>query len=194
VLSLFSCGDERVLTVVLEDGREESRELARRVRHADGDGEMCSPNSLNEGGGTRRRPKVDQFPKRWMKPLPLGVMSPAPEGLLERLAFGESGSPLAGGADNAFGCCLCPVAVVGRLLAVDNPRRTGGGRPRRAGGGSETNSSGSRPRSGYIFRVAGADCCIDGSLAGCSPGVRPMGVGVVGVVTVVDGVGAERTD
>jgi hypothetical protein len=72
VVSLFSCGDECVL-VDLEDGREESRELVlRRVRHADGDGETCSPNSFSEGGGARRRPKVDQFPRRSMKPPPLG--------------------------------------------------------------------------------------------------------------------------
>jgi len=100
VISLVSCGDECVL-VVLEDGREESRELVlRRVRHADGDGEICSPNSFSEGGGARRRPKVGQFPRRSMKPLPLdGVW---PEELLERLAFaGESASPLAEGADDA---------------------------------------------------------------------------------------------
>ena len=86
MFSLFSCGDECVLVVILEDGREERGELARRIRHADGDGEICSPNSFSEGGGARRRPKVDQFPRRSMKPPPplpppLGVVWP--EELLE---------------------------------------------------------------------------------------------------------------
>jgi hypothetical protein len=54
VLSLFSCSDECVLVVILEDGREESRELARCVHHADGNGDMCSPNSFNKGVGCRR--------------------------------------------------------------------------------------------------------------------------------------------
>lgn len=75
VFSLFWDGDECML-VVLEDER---RELARRVRHADGD--ICSPNSFREGGGARRRPKVDQFPRRSMKPRPLGAV--LPEELLE---------------------------------------------------------------------------------------------------------------
>jgi hypothetical protein len=39
VFSLFSAGDECRL-VVLEDRRDERRELVRRVRHADGDGEI----------------------------------------------------------------------------------------------------------------------------------------------------------
>jgi hypothetical protein len=79
VFSLFSAGDEYRL-VVLEDRRDEGRELVRRVRHADGDGEICicSPNSSKEGGGARFRPNVDQFPSRSMKPralaLALGVL------------------------------------------------------------------------------------------------------------------------
>jgi hypothetical protein len=99
---LCSCGEECVL-VVLEDGREERRELARRMRQADGDGEIWSPNSFSEGGGARRRPKVDQFPKRRMRPPGLGMVWP--EELLEGLAFaGESASFLAeGAADGAFG-------------------------------------------------------------------------------------------
>jgi hypothetical protein len=71
VFSLFSCGDECVL-VVLYDGPEERRELARRARHADGDGETCTPNSFSDGGGARRRPNVDQVPRRSMKPGALG--------------------------------------------------------------------------------------------------------------------------
>lgn len=79
MFSLFSCGDECVLVVILEGGREERHEFVRRVRHADGDGESCSPNSFSEGGGARRRPKVDQFPRRSMKPPPL---PPAPLGVV----------------------------------------------------------------------------------------------------------------
>jgi hypothetical protein len=75
---LFSAGDECVL-VLLEDRRDERRELVRRVRHADG--ETSSPNSFREGGGARRRPKVDQFPRRSMNPRPIGVV--LPEELLE---------------------------------------------------------------------------------------------------------------
>jgi hypothetical protein len=67
--SLFS-GDEYMLEVM----RDERRELARRVRHADG--KTCSPNSFREGGGARLRPKVDQFPRRSMKPRLLGVVLP----------------------------------------------------------------------------------------------------------------------
>jgi hypothetical protein len=86
VFSLFSCGDECVLVVILDAGREERHEFVRRVRHADGDGETCPPNSFSEGGGARRRPKVDQVPRRSMKPpplppTPLGVVWP--EELLE---------------------------------------------------------------------------------------------------------------
>jgi len=106
VFSLFSAGDECRL-VVLEDER---RELARRVRHADGDGEICicSPNSFREGGGARRRPKVDQVPSRSMKPRPL-ALAPAlgvllPEELFDGLAFGESESSLTDvGANDASG-------------------------------------------------------------------------------------------
>jgi hypothetical protein len=68
VFSLFSAGDEYMLEVKWD----ERRELVRRVRHADG--EVCSPNSFREGGRARRRPKVDQFPRRSMKPRPLGVV------------------------------------------------------------------------------------------------------------------------
>ena len=83
---MFSCGgDECVLVVILEAGREERHEFVRRgVRHADGEGDTIrSPNSFNEGGGARRRPKVDQSPRRSMKPplLP-GVVWPV-ELLLE---------------------------------------------------------------------------------------------------------------
>lgn len=84
VFSLFSAGDECRL-VVLEDRRDE------RVRHADGDGEICicSPNSFKEGGGAQRRPNVDQVPSRSMKPRPLALaLAPAlgvllPEELLD---------------------------------------------------------------------------------------------------------------
>jgi hypothetical protein len=79
VFSLFSGGDECML-VLLEDRRDERRELVRRVRHADG--VISSPNSFREGGGARRRPKVDQFPRRSMKPRPLGVVL-LPEELLD---------------------------------------------------------------------------------------------------------------
>jgi hypothetical protein len=81
VFSLFSGGVECML-VVLEDRRDERRELVRRVRHADG--EVCSPNSFREGGGARCLPKVDQFPRRSRKPRPLalGVLG-LPEELLE---------------------------------------------------------------------------------------------------------------
>ena len=185
VVSLFSYGDECVL-VVLEDGREESRELVlRRVRHADGDGETCSPNSFSEGGGARRRPKVDQFPKRSMKPPPLGMVWSGSEEPLERLAFvGESASPLAEGADDASARRVGSVVGVWRLLGPDSPRRTGGGRPWRIVVGSAVRSSGKRSRSGYIFRETGTDSCIGGgSLMGSS----------LGVVTVVVVVGGGRT-
>jgi hypothetical protein len=74
VFSLFSAGEECKL-VVLEDSRDERRELVRRVRHADGDGGICicSPNSFKEGGGARCRPNVDQFPSRSMKPRPIAL-------------------------------------------------------------------------------------------------------------------------
>jgi hypothetical protein len=99
VVTLFSYGDECVL-VVLEDGRDERRELARMPRHANGEGETCTPNSFSEGGGARRRPNVDQFPNRWMKPRPPGVVWP--EESLDWLAFGElSSQPLAEGIDGA---------------------------------------------------------------------------------------------
>ena len=83
---MFSAGDECRL-VVLEDRRDERRELVRRVRHADGDGEICisSPNSFKEGGGARCRPNVDQFPRRSMKrrPLALALGVLLPEELLD---------------------------------------------------------------------------------------------------------------
>jgi hypothetical protein len=86
------------MLVLLEDRRDERRELVRRVRHADG--ELSSPNSFKEGGGARCRPNVDQFPRRSMKPRPLGGVWL--ELLLEWLAFGESESSLvAVGADDA---------------------------------------------------------------------------------------------
>lgn len=104
---MFSAGDESRL-VVLEDWRDERRELVRRVLHADGDGEICicSPNSFKEGGGSRPRPNVDQFPSRSMKPRPLALVLGVllGEELLDSLALGESESPLAPvGADDASG-------------------------------------------------------------------------------------------
>ena len=63
-LSYFSCGDECVL-VVLEDSREENRELVlHHVCHADTNGKIYSLNLFSEGGGAQCWPKVDQFPRR----------------------------------------------------------------------------------------------------------------------------------
>ena len=78
--------------VLLDDGRDDSRELVRRARHADGVGDTCTvPNSFSDGGGARRRPNVDQSPRRSMKPRPLGAL--LPEELPDWLTLGESGSP-----------------------------------------------------------------------------------------------------
>jgi hypothetical protein len=48
VFSLLFSGVDECMLVLLEDRRDERRELVRRVRHADG--EVCSPNSFREGG------------------------------------------------------------------------------------------------------------------------------------------------
>ena len=173
--SLFS-GDEYMLEVM----RDERRELVRRVRHADG--ETCSPNSFREGGGARLRPKVDQFPRRSMKPRLLGVV--LPKELLEWLSFGESESPLAAvGAEDA--------SDLGRLFEPDKPRRTGGGSPWRVDIGSAAKSSGRRSISGKIFRAMGADSCVEASWIGSSLTARFMSVGVVVVIVAA---GAERPD
>ena len=143
MFSLFSCGDECVLAV-LDDGPEERRELARRARHADGDGETCIPNSFSEGGGARRRPNIDQVPRRSMKPGALGGVCPE-EPLVEWPTFGDgSPSPLAGGSNGVFGWTVSKTGI-GWLLELVNPRRIGGGRPWRI---VVTKSSGNRSRSG----------------------------------------------
>lgn len=175
-----------MLAVVLLDDR---CELARRTRHAEGEGDTCVvPNSFSDGGGARRRPNVDQSPRRSMKPRPSGAL--LPEELLDWLAFGDSGSPLAvtvvvcdtpGSTDPKIG--------VGGLLELGGPRRTGGERPRRIDDGSVASSFVKRSRSRYIFRVTGAEpcTCICDSLAGRpSLSVCPSGVGVVTAVAVVD--------
>lgn len=179
--------------LLLEDGRDDSRELVRRVRHADGEGDICAaPNSFSDGGGARRRPNVDQSPRRSMKPrAPCGAL--LPEELLDRLTFGESRSALAVGvACGTLGSAGPNIGVDG-LLELGGPRRTGGGRPRRMGDGSVASSFVKRSRSRYIFRVTGADPCtgIGGSFVG-----RPSSFACsscVGVVTVVAVVGAGCT-
>lgn len=179
--------------VLLDDGRDDdSRELARRARHADGEGDICAvPNSFSDGGGARRRPNVDQSPRRSMKSRPSGVL--LPEELLDRLTFGESESPLAGIVCNTLGLSGPNIGVDG-LLELGGPRRTGGERPRRMDDGFLASSSVRRSRSRYIIRVTGADpcTCVGGSLMG-----RPSSSACsscVGVVTVVAVVGAGWTD
>jgi hypothetical protein len=192
LLLLFSRGDDCVLAVVLlDDGRDDRRELARRARHAEGEGDICTvPNSFSEGGGARRRPNVDQSPRRSMKPrCPVGAL--LLEELLVWLGFGESDSTLAvGTAGNAL-ASVGPNIGVGGLLELCGPRRTGGERPRLIDDGSEASSFVRRSRSRYILRVAGAGACTctGGSLRGSLSGSS-----CVGVVTVVAVVGAGYTN
>ncbi len=167
------------------------------MRHADGEGDICTaPNSFSDGGGARRLPNVDQSPRRSMKPRPCGAL--LPEELLDRLTFGESESPLAVAVAVGVACDTLgsagPNIGVGGLLELGGPRRTGGGRPRRMDDGSVASSFVKRSRSRYIFRVTGADpcACIGGSLIG-RPSLSACS-SCVGVVNVVAVVGAEWTD
>jgi hypothetical protein len=126
-----------------------------------------------------------------MKPRPLalalGVLSP--EELLDRLAFGESESPLvAVGPDEAPGLLPGFLTGVGWLLELNNPRRMGGGRPWRIFIGSAAKSSVRRSMSGYILRELGAD---SSSLRGSSRVDHSM---CVGVVTVIVAAGVGTTD
>ena len=171
-----------MLAVVLldDDGRDDSRELARRARHADGEeGGICAvPNSFSEGGGARRRPNVDQSPRRSMKPrCPVAAL--LEEELPDWLAFGESA---AGAKSNSPGS-IGPNIGVGGLLELWGPRRMGGERPRLIVDASAASSFVRRSRSRYIIRVAGAGLCTGSRRSSCSSCVT--------VVTVVVVVGAD---
>ena len=138
-----------VVLLDLDDGRDDRREFARRAaRHADGEGDICTamPNSFSEGGGARRRPNVDQSPRRSMKPRwPVGAL--LLEELLVWLGFGESDSTLAvSSAGNALGSVGPNIGVDG-LLEVCGPRRTGGERPRLMDDASVASSFVKRSRS-----------------------------------------------
>ena len=85
------------------------------------------------------------------------------------------------------------MAGIGRLLELDNPRRTGGGRPWRIVIGSAAMSSGKRLISGYIFRAMGTDSRVEPSLMGSSLTARSMRVGVVTVV-VAASAGSGKAD